>query len=103
MVIALGLVVVEGRDALHAVSFLELVSEILENRIGVKLGVALRQSNDKLPGLDALSVGAKPLELLLTFPCQVSPEVRASGLVGGVEVLLPVPVADIVDAPGHIG
>ena len=73
-----------------------MVGELSENRIRVELGVILRQGDDELPGLDALSLRPEPLELLLTFPCQVTPEVRSSSLVGSIEVLLPIPVADLI-------
>ena len=103
VVVALCLVVVEGGDTLHTVPLFELVGEVPEDRVRVEPGVALRQGNDKLPGLDALALGPEPPELLLRLFCQVAPEVKARGVVGGVEVFLPVPVADIVDAPDHIG
>ena len=46
MIVFLRLVVVERRDTFHVVPLLELLRELPQHLVGIKLRVFLRQSND---------------------------------------------------------
>ena len=89
MIVFLGFVVVERRDAFHIISLLELLRELPQHPIGIKLRVFLRQRNDQLPCLDTFSLCPIAFELLLALLRQIVPEghIFPCGE-GGVKVLL---------------
>ena len=104
VIVCHGLVVMEGSRALYSVFFPELLREQLEQKLRIMGAQAFRKRDDQLSGFDASSVFLMALpEIILRLIGKILPEFRLHRAVEGIQVLLPLWVADIIYAAFNVG